>query len=35
MGMETVTKIQELQSPMQDKLKKKDVKTHINQIDKN
>ena len=35
MGMETVTQIQEVQSPTQDKLKKKDVKIHINQIDKN
>ena len=33
--METVTQIQELQSPTQDKLKKKHVKIHINQTDKN
>ena len=35
MGIETVTQIQEVQSPTQDKLKKKDVKIYINQIDKN
>ena len=35
MGKETVTQVQELQRPSQDKPKEEHTETHINQIDKN
>ena len=35
MGKETLTPIQEVQSPIQDKPKEEHTKTYINQIDKN
>ena len=35
MGKETVTQVQEEQSPRQDKPKEEHTKTHSNQIDKN
>ena len=35
MGKETVTQVQEAQSPIQDKPKEEHAKTHSNQIDKN
>ena len=35
MGKETVTQVQEAQSPRQDKPKNEHAKTHSNQIDKN
>jgi hypothetical protein len=35
MGKETVTQVQEGQSPRQDKPKNEHAKTHSNQIDKN
>ena len=35
MGKETVTQVQEVQSPKQDKLKEEHTKTHRNQIHKN
>ena len=35
MGKETVTQVQESQSPIYDKFKEECTQTHINQIDKN
>ena len=34
MGKETVTQVQEVQSPRQNKLKEKHIETHKNQIEK-
>ena len=35
MGKETITHVQEAQSPIQDKTKEENAKTHTNQTDRN